>query len=191
MTIIIGVLCKDAVIIGSDSSATFVTPELKGTIEQKTEKIEIIDGRIIVAGSGEIGKGQRFKEVIKIASKNQVFSKKNTPLDASKQISHEAIKDFNSTFSENPNAGGFGKHHYGAVLAFPIGTKLSLCEYHPYNFQPELKDSNIWFVSMGNGQYIADSFLAFIKKIFWEKEMPIRAEGIFTAVWTIQHAIDV
>jgi len=191
MTVIVGVLCKDAVVIGSDSSATFVTPELKGTIEQKTEKIETVDSRIIVAGSGEVGKGQRFKEIVRIASQNNKFSKGETAIGVTKHISHEAIKDFSFTFSGNASAGEFSKHQYGAIIAFPLGSTLSLCEFHPFNFQPELKDKNIWFVSLGSGQNIADPFLAFIKNIFWKNEMPTRSEGIFATTWTIQHAIDV
>ena len=66
MTILIGVLCKDGVVVGTDSSATFVAGGF-GTIEQPTKKIDIIDEKIIVAGTGQVGLGQRFSYQIKKA----------------------------------------------------------------------------------------------------------------------------
>ena len=54
MTILVGLLCKDGIVIGSDSSATFGTMQNR-TIEQPTDKIEIIDGKVIIAGTGQVG----------------------------------------------------------------------------------------------------------------------------------------
>ena len=59
MTILVGILCKDGVVVGTDSSATFAAGQFR-TIEQETKKIDIISGQIIVAGTGQIGLGQRF-----------------------------------------------------------------------------------------------------------------------------------
>lgn len=191
MTVIVGIHCKDAIVVGSDSSATFSGPNDDRTIEQETIKIEIIDGRIIVAGAGEVGKGQRFKEIIKKASKEDKFTKDKTPHEVANYLSHQTIKDFAFTFSGNQAVGIFGKHSYGAVMAFPLGSRLSLFEFGGDNFQPELKTDTLWFVSIGNGQRIADTFLAFLKQVFWEKKIPTRAEGIFAAIWTIQLAIDI
>lgn len=57
MTILVGLLCKEGIVIGADSSATFGSAQFR-TIEQPTDKIEIIDNQIIVAGTGQIGLGQ-------------------------------------------------------------------------------------------------------------------------------------
>ena len=51
MTAIVGVLCRDGVVIGTDSSATF-TYGPQRTIEQPTEKLSIVDQSVIVAGTG-------------------------------------------------------------------------------------------------------------------------------------------
>ena len=49
MTAVVGVLCKDGVVVGSDSSATFGPHPQFHTIEQRCKKISVIEDRIIVA----------------------------------------------------------------------------------------------------------------------------------------------
>ena len=50
MTILIGILCQDGVVVGSDSSVTFVAGQQR-TIEQKCRKIEVLsEGRLILGG---------------------------------------------------------------------------------------------------------------------------------------------
>lgn len=56
-------LCRDGVVIGSDSASTSTTrsgPMGFKTIETPSKKITIINDQIIVSGSGEVGLHQRF-----------------------------------------------------------------------------------------------------------------------------------
>ena len=55
---------------------------------------------------------------------------------------------------------------------------------------PEEASSGLPFISIGSGQPLADPFLAFIRRIFWRDRLPTKAEGIFAALWTLQHAIE-
>jgi hypothetical protein len=54
MTSVVGALCKDGVVVGSDSAATFVAGGMR-TIEQPTEKLVVVRDHIIVAGTGQVG----------------------------------------------------------------------------------------------------------------------------------------
>jgi 20S proteasome alpha/beta subunit len=68
MTAIVGILCRDGIVIGTDSSSTLTTaggPYGLRTIESSSKKISIIDERIIVARTGEVGLNQRFCGVVK------------------------------------------------------------------------------------------------------------------------------
>lgn len=65
MTAIVGIICKKGVVVGADSSATFNAGQIN-TMEQKTKKIQIIDNKIIIAGTGSIGLGQRFFHEVEI-----------------------------------------------------------------------------------------------------------------------------
>ena len=55
MTVLIGVLCSDGVVIGSDSAATFTAGNLR-TIEQPCKKIHVIKNNILVRGLGLLAK---------------------------------------------------------------------------------------------------------------------------------------
>ena len=66
MTLIVGIRCSNGVVIGTDSAATFGPFVLTPTISQLyQQKISIIDDRIIIAGTGAIGLGQRFTAIAK------------------------------------------------------------------------------------------------------------------------------
>jgi hypothetical protein len=62
VTVIIGILCEDGVVIGSDSSATYGPNPMARTIEHESLKIEILRGNVITATTGSIGLAQRFYE---------------------------------------------------------------------------------------------------------------------------------
>lgn len=180
MTAVVGILCKDGVVVGSDSSATF-TNVVQPTIEQKTKKIDIVENRVIVAGSGQVGLGQRFVGIVKDAHGNKLFSK-HTQLEVGRALSEATIKNFIST---NCPAG-----QYGALLAYASGNHCFLCEFDVKDFQPEWKNERMWFVSIGSGQQITDPFLGLMRRVFWEDALPSVADATFVAVWTLQHAIE-
>ncbi|MFL6603182.1 MAG: hypothetical protein ACJ8R9_17890 [Steroidobacteraceae bacterium] len=177
MTILVGIRCKDGIVIGADSAATFSAGQLR-TIEQPVQKIAIIADRVIVAGTGEIGLGQRFGDVVNTAHSNKVFTK--PPIDVGRALATAAINDFAATKAQQAT--------YGALVGWPAGTNFELCEFATTNFQPELK-RDIWYVSMGSGQPIADPCLGFIRQTFWADGMPSVEDGVFAVVWTLAQAI--
>lgn len=181
MTVLIGVLCQDGVVIGADGAATFGVGNFR-TVEQKTAKIEIIADKVIVAGTGEIGLGQRFVNIVEQGWHNNIFS--NQPVHACAGVCQATVGNFQQTGLHLPNIG------YGALVAFPHGETPNLCEFAVGNFQPELKTDRLWYVSMGSGQAIADPFLALMRSVFWKDQPPTRQDGIFAVTWALLHAID-
>ncbi|MDE0282902.1 MAG: hypothetical protein OXN16_17775 [Gammaproteobacteria bacterium] len=184
MTVVLGIKCKDGVVIGADSSATLgQAPNLR-TIEQKVNKITVIGDRVIVAGTGEVGLGQRFNAVVQTAwqDRNKPFNK--SPIEVGKHLASCAIKDYQSTHLKNIN--------FGALVAFPTSGKAHLCEFAVGNFQPEQKtDESLWYASMGSGQPITDPFLGFMRRVFWKDDLPASQDGIFAVTWALQHAIEI
>ena len=181
MTAIVGVYCNNGAVIGMDSSTTFSHGQFS-TIEQQTEKLVVIDGKIIVAGTGSVGAGQRFNQIVEETWRKKLLSGK-TFIDAGKILSKAAIEDFQSTYLKHGS--------YGSLVAFPLGQDYHLCEFDISTFQPEFKNNNIRFCSMGSTQPITDPFLAFIREIFWTDGLPSINDAIFAVTWTLDHAISV
>jgi hypothetical protein len=179
MTAIIGVLCKDGVVIGTDSSVTFAFGTFP-TIEQLTEKLSIIGDHIIIAGTGQVGYGQRFCDTVQKARDNNIF--KEPGLQIVRKLARLHIEDLHFT--------GARQGEYGAVVAFPSGGRAILCEFAIKDFQPELKPPELWYCSMGSTQPITDPFLGLIREIFWSDGPPTLQEGIFAVTWALEHAIN-
>jgi hypothetical protein len=192
MTSIVGVRCKDGVVIAADSSATFGDGS-HHTIEQQTDKkIELIEDNMIVAGTGAVGHHQRFSAVAARIAKDAAF-KKGTPLSCAKMLSKQGLEDFSLTHVL--------KLEYGAIVAYVADGQPVLCEfpqggmhpevlkYLPMAFQPELKN-DLWFASVGSGQPLTDPFLALLRKVFWPGEPPEIQGGIFMAHWALMHACE-
>lgn len=178
MTVLVGLLCRDGVVIGSDSAATFSAGQVR-TIEQTTQKIDIVGGKVIVAGTGQIGLGQRFTAVVQRAWDAKHI--RGNAIDVAKMLCAEGINDFLSTHAPR---------EYGCLVAYPISGKPHLCEFAISDFQPELKTDRLWYVSMGSGQPICDPFLGLMRKAFWKSGPPNVQDGVFAVTWAIQHAID-
>jgi len=182
VTILVGVYCQDGVIIGADGSATFAAGQMR-TIEQPTQKIEIIDGTCILAGSGEIGLGQRMAPIVANNMRQGAF-RKRTPTDMMTELSNLVLQDFGRSFIKHEQV------PFGALLAFFTGGQHHLCEFQLHNMRPELKTDKLWYVSMGSGQLIVDPFLALIREIYWEEGLPKKQDATFLVMWALEHVIN-
>ncbi len=181
MTVLVGVLCQDGVVIGSDSSATFSIGDFR-TIEQKVKKVEVVADDVILAGTGQVGLGQRFSAQVQSLRQTSPFPRSPHAIEVAKSVATETIKDFASTFCD--------KGQFGALMAFVTKEGFHLCEFQVKDFQPELKTKNLWYVSMGSGQPITDPFLGLMRRVFWKDNMPRLNQGVFAVTWALQHTIE-
>jgi hypothetical protein len=183
MTVLVGLLCKDGVVIGADSSATFGPHQSRPTIEQSCQKVFVVQNRFIIAGTGQVGAGQRFTAAVESAWTKNEFKNLNIPTDYGKIFSMIGIKDFASTEMQ--------KGCFGGLVAFPTKREANLCELAVADFQPELKTAKMWFASMGSGQPITDPFLGMLRRVFYPNGgQPTVKEGLFLATWALEHAIE-
>lgn len=181
MTVLVGITCRDGVVIGADSAhSTAVGNEQ--IVEQPGQKLWILDDRIIVAGTGSVGLGQRFYDAV-----DQLWKAKKldgSPVAIGKKVACAAVQDFQSTH--------LNKINFGALVAFPAGNASHLCEFETGNMQPELKTrEGLWYGSIGSGQRITDPFLGLMRRVFWNSGPPSLQDGIFAVTWALRHAIDV
>jgi 20S proteasome alpha/beta subunit len=180
MTAIVGVLCGDGIVIGSDSTTTFVDSSLQRTIEQQTKKVTTIGTDKLMCGTGEVGLSQRFYQIVSKYWEQDLSQL--SYIDIGENICRLAILDHNFTAAK---IGSFG-----ALLAFPHNNNFYLCEFPAYSLQPEFKTNDIWYVSMGSGQNLSDPFLGFVRKIIWNDKQPNLKDGIFGAILSLNHAIE-
>jgi hypothetical protein len=178
MTVLVGVKCTDGVVIGADSAATSAAGQIH-LLKMASDKIEIVGGRIIVAGTGQIGLGQRFGKIVADAHDAKLFQ--NRQIDVARQLAAAAVKDTAAT--------GAPRGQYGALVAAPIEDDGCLIEFAVPDFQPELKTKKLNFVAMGSGQMLAEPFVSFVARTFWQSKMPDVQSAIFGVHWALAHTI--
>jgi len=198
VTILVGILCTDGVVIGTDTVATEADPDGDYTAEQPALKIDVVRDKIIVATTGEVGLGQRF--VAHVDHLAPRFAEK-TPLEAAALLTAEVYGDFRATgaFTEVVEESPDGKRKaigtrfgVGALVAFAYRNQPQLVEFASGSLQPEVKGAHISpFASMGSGKRFADPFLGFVRRAFSPDGTPKLATATFLTMLTLDHVIDV
>jgi hypothetical protein len=112
VTAIVGIRCKDGIVIGAGSSATFGDGGGNRFIEQSTrKKIEIVGESVIVAGTGSVGHMQRFAAVTQKMWDDKSFSGKSD-IEIAKLLSSQGIANFHRTHAMN-------RLDFSAFVAYP------------------------------------------------------------------------
>lgn len=107
MTSIVGILCADGVVIGSDSSATFGPAPGHATIEQRyDDKVLVINSDIIVATTGQVGLAQRFEAIVEQVSQERI-KKPKSYADVAKAITSGTLSDFKETQTQKLELSAF------------------------------------------------------------------------------------
>ena len=179
MTVAIGFLCSDGVVIGVDS---MLTPTL-GTLNvghHHARKIDVLPGHQIYAFAGDLGQAHRFKTLAEV--NHARASQSGHPLDYPIALSQGLMAQFIST--------GIATNAIGVntLLAFLHGDGRQCCAFEGA-MQPRLLDQDHYYTALGTGKLSADPFLRFLTDTFCQGPPTVR-EAIFLTTWTIQHVID-
>lgn len=179
MSLLVGILCEDSVVIAADSSRP--GPADAPTGGRPLRKLHLVAGDLMFASIGPVGLGQRLAATLTEIREDSRFPEWNH-MTITRTISSEAIRDFHATGSD---LAGFG-----ALVAFRCATGLHLCELTVGQLQPEFKGPEPWYASMGLGRATADSLLGLAGRTLLAGGRLTPDEGVFAAVWALCHAIE-
>ncbi len=192
MTLIVGIKAKDGVVLGADGAATLGS--LSGnTIRQPVKKLDIVGGQSVVGVSGSVGLGQRIVAEVEELWRNKELSDKS-PTQVMALLRRRIWEHVGLELQAADIAQKIlGQAAQSSALAhtlvgLPCGGKPCLFQFDAQG-APEEASEDLPFIAIGSGQTIADPFLAFLRHIFWSDRLPSISEGVFAAVWTLEHAI--
>lgn len=192
MTRIIGILTETGIAIGADRFATLGALG-ESTVQQETQKIEIIKDRMIVGVSGYVGLGQRIigslEEVWNADLSKQIVQNARTQIRESlwKYVQPELVSASLASKVIGPVAASSAVCQ--TLIAAPIQKKPVLLQYDQ-QCASEVASRDLPFISIGSGRTIADPFLAFLKRVLWNESFPNTVgEAVFATLWTLQHVI--
>ena len=187
MTLIVGVKCKEGIVVGADSITTFGS-----AIEQEVQnKIILIEPDGIYAGAGSVGLNQLILQ--RISSNWASLGGVKNLADLRGLISELMWTEVGSALERARAADGI----LGTGLAEAIRCNLMIALPHKDTptllvFDEGANSIEVTFespfFSIGSGGFQADPFLAFVKRIFWDDAAPKTiAAGLFCVLWTLDH----
>ncbi len=195
MTLIIGAWCRDGIVVGADTIATYGTPFGMHTIEQEVKsKITVESGNVIVATSGSVGLSQLMMDGLTIhwdqikglpvsqarTAITQVLWSQINPAIQRARVAQQLVGD---------NA--LSSAICTCLVALPVGNNHVLLHFDT-QAASEACTPDLPMVAIGSGQQQADPFLAFVKRVIWNNEAPATtAAGILGVLWTLKHVIKV
>jgi 20S proteasome alpha/beta subunit len=192
MTLIVGIKCKDGIVIAADGAATLGSLG-NSTAKQSVRKLVVKHNHIVIGVSGPVGLGQRFQhEIDQLYAKGAVKNKHSADVmvAVSGAMRTHIQSEFQSANVAKNLLGGVAVNSVLAstVLAMVVKDKPCLFQFDAQG-APEEATDDLPFIAIGSGQPLADPFLAFLRRVFHPKGIPTLNEGIFWAVWALDHAI--
>lgn len=199
MTLIVGVKCSDGIVLGADSTATYSTQfGQQSTIRQDTvTKLHIASEKLVVGVSGPVSLSQFYSDELdgclsekgfKIAWKSVADAK----TDLSKRFWKHAgpMWDRAGVVARTVGSAAMIECNHASAVAFAIGETPCLIQFSTQCNGEEVTQE-LPFVALGSGQPPADTFLAFIRRIFWPtgSGLPSLTDGQVATIWTLDEVI--
>ncbi|MCS7304486.1 MAG: hypothetical protein NZ602_05190 [Thermoguttaceae bacterium] len=178
MGLVVGLVCADGLVIGSDSSRPHSSGEMTATYGP-VQKTHVIGEDVLLGSTGDVGFAQRLEVVLRELREDSRFPDWDHFVIA-RSIVADAWKEFQATQSD---LAGFG-----ALVGFRCATGLHLCELRVGDLQPEFKGPESWFTALGPAQATANSLVGLLHRTVFQRCPPRLADGVFVAVWALDHA---
>jgi len=199
MTLIIGILCENGVVLAADSQATMGNAGAGHTAAQRTaHKLSIHHDKMIVGFAGFVGLSQRLKPLIEGACKDQLQLRGAKPETMASNIREKIVpvckaelEMSQAVYNLTHNQGVVGYALPNALIAMPLQDQPCLLQILE-TCAVEYASADLPFVAIGSGQRDAEPFLAFIRDTLWPaKKLPSVADAQFSAFWTLKHVIEI
>jgi hypothetical protein len=129
-----------------------------------------------------VGLAQRVKIIADDMWNKKQFT--GSGMSTATTLAGRALTDFGSSLLQKHPQHGI---NFGALLAMVVEDVPYLVEFGSTDFQPELKQDNLFYVSMGSGQMLADPFLAFVKRVLWKDKMPDVERAKIGIYWALNY----
>jgi ATP-dependent protease HslVU (ClpYQ) peptidase subunit len=182
MTVVVGFLCSDGVVIAADS---MITPAM-GNLSvghHHGQKIFARNGHQIFAFAGDQGVAMRALYVVEQTVPDPTTQAH--PINYAHAIWAAANGLFNQTGLNVMQI------NLNNLLAFNFNNMHQCCIFGSGGgYQPMLLDPNNFYAAIGSGKQFADPFLRFVADTFCATGRPTVSEARFLAAWVVQHVIE-
>jgi 20S proteasome alpha/beta subunit len=194
VTLIVGIRCSDGIVVAGDGAATLGSIGAQTAAQKTVKKLRIIQRKIVVGAAGSVGISQRAQALIEQGwqAKRYTGRAENVMGVLRRELWEQVVGPewtCAGTVSKVYGQAAATSASSAMVVAIPLEKRPELIQFD-HQCAPELATRDLPFVAIGSGQAIADPFLAMVRRVFWPSSEPSLEDGIFSAVWTLRHAIE-
>ena len=180
--------------MAADGAATLGNAVALTVLQRTSEKLDIVQGKIVVGVYGYIGLCQRVRAEIEESYSELKDLRPEMAVGVLRgRLWDNVVGREMAIAAQAYQLIGQQAAQSSAVTAFlvarPLEGRLHLVQFDQ-QCSPELATQQLPFMAIGSGQNHADPFLSFIRKTLWPKGCPSLQDGVFSAVWTLRHAIE-
>jgi len=191
MTLIVGILCENGVVMASDSAATFGASGVQTIGQQNVQKVRSLAHAMLFSSTGAVGISQVIADSLEHGYSSGALKSQRSPEAAmdtiGKSIGQQLGPYLQTANLVRPLVGDASQSLCKSMLAMIVNKEPCLFTFD-FNGAPERATPDLPFVAMGSGQQIADPFLAYLKRLLWSDSTPSLAEGRLVATWVLEHA---
>ena len=192
MTLIVGIKCKDGVVVAADSAATMGDGVVHTLGQQEVKKVHELGSGGVFAATGSVGMAQLLRDRLgRWCDAN--LTRAQSGLEAMGSLSNEirscVLPQLQASAASVPLVGNHAAASTAVcktLVAVVVRKQAHLFQFD-HSGAPELATRELPFVSLGSGQPIADPFLAFLRRVLWGVREPTVADGRLAAAWTVYH----
>ena len=198
MTIVVGALCSDGVVIASDGMLSMGYPGQPAFAGFDNLKTHIISDKLIVASAGSDKVMNIFLEFLHAEIDTIFESHYNTSFDLCSAIHSQYLNYINTTFASYPSIFLLNnklsneiQHDFSAIIAFKFEDLHYLYRFFGCNSPEYIKaNGELWHTMIGCGETQAVPLIQLIIKLLNIEPLPPVDKAINLLYWTIAQVID-
>ncbi len=163
MTVVLGLLCKDGVVLGADGASSIVDRNLNIGYEKARIKIWLEGNTTLGATAGRAEFGQSCRYGVR-----RLLQDSASPL-----TDVLAFGDALSAFvRQDFEKWGLKFEGDEALIAVDLGKRPGLFQLSGFNMFPSIIQPESWSQAIGNSSQIIEPFFEFLKDTFWSDALP-------------------
>jgi hypothetical protein len=191
MTLLVGILCPDGVVIATDRQVTHGTMGITTVGQAGTKAAIIRKGQSIYASAGAVGLGQQMCAAIDtidskfhnhacIAELPNVLKATRSVIAPAFEIAAKAVQVLGPPATQQDAV-------CTGLLAGKFADGIKLIELNAQaGGEILLTLESVPFVCQGSGKGNADPFLRFLWDVYWSKNAPTLKEAVLAGYWTVK-----
>lgn len=195
MTLLVGILCPEGVVIATDRQVTHgamgqATIGQAGTKAAIIRKEESRRGEALYASAGAIGLGQQISAAIDhldikfhtqkcVAALEHIQKATRGIIAPAMELAAKAVHVIGHPATQSDAV-------CGGLLAGRFSDGIKLVELNPQGGAEILTLESVPFICQGSGKNNADPFLRFLWDVYWSNKPPSLKEAVLAGYWTVK-----